>query len=266
MKLNSFFAKNPIFRWEDFSSFLSNNSSTNLASQKALLAYHHRVGNILKIRRGLYAYVPPGVSASELSLDPYLVAAYLHDDSLLAYHTALSLHGYAYSLTSHYYYLTHHFALPFSFNDITYKPIAYPNSLLRTKQTSFATQTIYRYGLPIKITTLERTFVDLLDRPDLALSWEEISRSFQSIHFFNLDLLIDYALLLANSTTIAKVGFFLEQNKNQLMVTSNHLDRLLAHIPKQPHYLIPSSKSGSLVSPWNLIIPQQILLNQWDDL
>ncbi len=266
MKLDIFFAQNPIFRWQIFSSFLTSNGSTNLPSQRTLLAYHHKAGNIVMIRRGLYACVPPGESPNQISIDPYLIAAYLHNDSLLAYHTALSLHGYAYSLRSEYCYLTHHFALPFYFRDIVYKPVAYPNSLLRRKQTSFAIQTLYRNGLPIKLTSLERTMVDLLDRPDLSGGWEEIWRSLQTVQYFNLDILIDYALLLDNATTIAKVGFFLEQHKERLMVTSLHLTRLLARIPKQPHYLTPKLKIGSLVHKWNLIVPQHILLNQWDEL
>lgn len=266
MKLNIFFAQNPIFRWKDFSDFLTSNGSSNITSQRALLAYHSRVGNILMIRRGLYVYLAPGQSPNQISIDPYLITAYLHDDSLLAYHTALSLHGYAYSLRNEYYYLTHHFALPFSFRDIIYRPIAYPNSLLRKQQTSFAVQTIYRNGLAIKVTSLERTMVDLLDRPDLSGGWEEIWRSLETVQYFNLDTLIDYALLLDNSTTIAKVGLFLEQHKEQLMVTPSHLTALLTHIPKQPHYFSPKLKTGSLVGKWNLIVPQNILLNQWDEL
>ena len=46
----------------------------------------------------------------------------------------------------------------------------------------------------------------------------------------------DYALLLGNSTTTAKVSFFLEQHRDAPAVEDRHLQRLRAHRPRQPHY------------------------------
>lgn len=48
------------------------------------------------------------------------------------------------------------------------------------------------------------------------------------VEFFDLDVVIEYTLLLENATTAAKVGFFLEQHKEALMVEASHLDPLRA--------------------------------------
>ena len=49
-------------------------------------------------------------------------------------------------------------------------------------------------------TSLERTLVDVLDRPDLTGSWEEIWRSLESIEFFDIEQIVEYVLLLENAT------------------------------------------------------------------
>ena len=63
--------------------------------------------------------------------------------------------------------------------------------------------------MAVSVTGLERTFVDVLNRPDLTGSWEEIWRSLESVEFFDLDKVAVYVDLFGNATTAAKVGFFL---------------------------------------------------------
>jgi predicted transcriptional regulator of viral defense system len=120
--------------------------------------------------------------------------------------------------------------------------------------------------MSIQVTSLERTLVDVLDRPDLSGSWEEIWRSLESIEFFDLDTVVDYALLLGNATTGAKVGFFLDQHRQPLMVDDLHLKALHKLQPHQPHYLDRAKrKSGRLVSEWNLVVPEEVLERRWGE-
>jgi len=44
---------------------------------------------------------------------------------------------------------------------------------------------------------LERTLVDVLDAPEHGGGWEEIWLSLESVEFFDLDAVIEYALKLA---------------------------------------------------------------------
>jgi predicted transcriptional regulator of viral defense system len=108
--------------------------------------------------------------------------------------------------------------------------------------------------------------VDVLDRPALSGSWEEIWRSLEAIEFFDLDKVVEYALLLGNATTIAKVGFYLEQHRESLMVEENHLTPLRDHRPRQPHYLDSSNrKSGKVVADWNLVVPVDLFERTWGE-
>ena len=121
-----------------------------------------------------------------------------------------------------------------------------------------------RSGMEVRVTSLERTLVDVLNRPDISGGWEEIWRSLESVEFFDLDQVVEYALLLANATTAAKVGFFLEQHREPLMVEEEHLKSLHGLRPRQPHYLDRNKrKSGRLVSGWNLVVPREVLERTW---
>ena len=72
------------------------------------------------------------------------------------------------------------------------------------EQQSFGVLESDRFGLDVRVTGLERTLVDVLNRPDLAGSWEEIWQSLESVEFFDLDKVLEYVFLLENATTAAK--------------------------------------------------------------
>ncbi len=50
--------------------------------------------------------VPLGMKPETCPADPYLIAAKMTDDAVLAYHTALEFYGKAYSVFKQYQYLT----------------------------------------------------------------------------------------------------------------------------------------------------------------
>lgn len=127
-------------------------------------------------------------------------------------------------------------------------------------------KTLVLMGGKDQLTNLERTFVDVLDRPDLTGGWEEIWRSLESIEFFDVDQVVGYVLLLENATTAAKVGFFLEQHKESLMVEDSHLDPLRKLRPRNPHYFVRGKrKDCRWVKDWNLMIPTEILNRSWGE-
>jgi hypothetical protein len=50
------------------------------------------------------------------------------------------------------------------------------------------------------------------------------------------------------------------------MVEPGHLKPLQDLRPRQPHYLDRyRRKSGRLVAPWNLVIPQEVIDRQWGE-
>jgi predicted transcriptional regulator of viral defense system len=266
MKHATFFRKHPVFTGDELAKHLSSHGGVGGRAQEALLAYHHKIGRVVRIRRGLYAVIPPGADTDSYPVDPFLVAAKLTPDAVLSHHTALEFHGKAYSVYTHFTYSAFRPPAPLKFRNHVFRGTKFPNALVRAGKVHTGVLTAERAGMNLRVANLERTLVDVLDRPDLSGSWEEIWRSLESVEFFDLDKVVEYALQLGNATTGAKVGFFLEQHRELLMVEEFHLKALHDMRPKQPHYLDRSKrKFGRLVSEWNLVVPREVLERTWGE-
>ncbi len=267
MKLESFFARHPVFTRDEYVDFMNSQGTRNCNSQRELLAYHVRRGHVIKIRRGFYATVLRAISDPQnMPLDGYLIAGRVATDSLLSYHTALDFHGIAYSIYYSFYYCSQHAIKLFKYQDSRFYRVPFPKVLINEHKEFIATEFKDRQGQDLRVTTLERTLVDVLDRPELAGGWEEIWRSLEMIAVLDLDLVVSYALLLKNATTIAKVGYFLETHQEEFSVTQNHLIKLEQHVPLNKHYMDRSSrKSCKFIKRWNLLIPIEILEKIWEE-
>jgi predicted transcriptional regulator of viral defense system len=262
MSLRDFFAGHPVFNTAEL---VANQGDQSRWTRKSLLAHHRKQGRILLVRRGLYAVVPPGSDPESFPVDPYLVAAKSADDAVLAYHTALEVHGKAHCVFERYFFQSNKPLRPSTFRTYRFECVLFPKALRDKDRQHFATMTVERSGLDIRVARLERTLVDLLDRPDLGGGWEEIWRSLESVEYFDLDLVVDYVKLLANRTTAAKVGYYLQQHAEALMVEDRHLRPLRQLRPKQPHYL-ERGKSGRLVRDWGLVIPESLAKKSWEEI
>jgi len=264
LKLNAFFSKHPVFTVQELDRFLEKTATGNKWTRKALLAHHRKQGRVLPVRRGLYAVIPPGASADTFPVDPYLMAAKMTRDAVLGYHTALEFHGKSYSVFERFYYLTSRQSLPVRFRSYEFRCVLFPKKLQVKGKQLFGVDRADRAGLDVRVTSLERSFVDVLDRPDLGGSWEEIWRSLESVEFFDIDKVVEYTLLLENATTAGKVGFFLEEHRESLMLEESHLKPLRELRPRQPHYLDRAHrKDGRLVADWNLVVPVSVLERSW---
>jgi predicted transcriptional regulator of viral defense system len=271
MYLDLFFTNHSVFTTAEITSFLRENGTTSVATRNSLLQYHEATGRLLRVRRGLYAVVPVGVSSEAAPVDPYLVAAKAAPDAVLGYHAALAFHGKAYSLYQRFEFLTAKTGREFQFRGDSFRPVRFPKALEEREKHLLGVTEAERSGLAVRVTSLERTLVDVLDRPALGGGWEEIWRSLESREFFDLDRLIEYAILLGNATTVSKVGFYLEQHREALMVDSAHLKRLQARRPKEPHYLEARDRRTNakrrpvaFLSNWNLIVPQELVERSWE--
>lgn len=246
--------------------FLFSRKSFNLNTRKSLLAYYCKKGRIINIRRGLYATIPYGADPLSYPVDPYLLAAKMAEDAILAYNTALQFHGKSYSIHNRFLYVSSKKPLNLKFQKYEINGIITPSSLRAKGSEMFGITVLKHSGVEIKVTNLERTFVDVLDRPDLSGSWEEIWRSLESIEFFDLDQVLAYVLLLENKTTAAKAGFFLASHKDALMVEDKYLERLQKLSPRKPHYISRNRRGDChLAKNWNLMVPVEILSKSWEE-
>lgn len=265
--IRKFLAQNSIFTLDEFVEYLNTQGTVNKHTQTSTLNYHISKGHIIRLKRGLFASVPELFDPETVPLDPLAIAAKLSPDSILAYHTALEAHGVAYSTYHTFTYLTEKKNKVFEFRDQYFQAIKQPTSLYNIGEQNFACKQIQRSGISVKITSLERTFVDVIDKPNLSGGWEEILSSFDVIAVLDLDLLIEYSLLLNNASVVSKVGYFLEVYQTKLGVTEQHLEYLEKYASKSKIYLERSKReSGIFMQRWNLLVPEYIINRSWDEL
>jgi predicted transcriptional regulator of viral defense system len=267
MQHAAFFRRHPIFTVEEFAIYLSSrNAEVGERAREGILAYHRKVGRLVRVRRGLYVVIPAGADSDSYSVNPFLVTAKLTPDSVLSHHTALEFHGKAYSVHTHIIYSASSPLAHLAFRSHVFQGTKFSLALVRAGKADVGVLTMECEGMNVRVTSLERTLVDILDRPELSGSWEEIWRSLESVEFFDLDKVVEYARLLGNATTTAKVGLFLEQHRKALMVDDQYLKVLRDMRPKQPHYMSGSRrKSGRFVPEWNLVVPGEILERTWEE-
>lgn len=265
-KITPFFETHPVFRFEEFAQFMQSQGTERVASWRQQLSYHQKVGNLVHIRKFLYAVKPTSIVKEEFWIDPYLIACKAAPDAILSHHTALELYNLAYTIFEELTFLTSQAVKPFTYQSQRFRPVPFPQSLVRQNQVNTNVELLKREGINIKVTNLERTLVDILDRPDLAGGWEEVWRSLDHVVHFDVEKLIWYTLLLNNATTVAKVGYFLEQRPEHLKVDASYINKLLPHIPKQKHYLNRNQRTkGRYFEKWHLIVPLEIIERQWEE-
>ena len=275
--LEAFFAGHPVFTVAEMDHFLDarrGGKATNPQTRQALLGYYQEQGRLRHVRRGLYAVERleevgnQGERQRDAntfsnthtfgSADTFLIAARLTPDAVLAYHTALELHGLAHTIREERVCLSQQkLVRPLHFGGILYRAIRPPAALLAGDQLTLGVETQDRQGLPLRVTGLERTLVDILDRPVLDGSWEEVVRSWDGVALaLDFSFLLHYVRLLGSTTTAARLGYVLEAGQERLAVPDSVLKDLRELTPRQPH---PAERGLTgptrLVRPWNLLVP-----------
>lgn len=260
-----FFARHPVFTVEEFADYHRHSGSGHRDTRQSILAHHQSRGRIVRLRRGLYATVPAGLERAAAPIDPYLVASRLAPDAVLAYHTALELHGHAHSVFERYQYLTRTASRPATVGSFSFQPVRVPKAIQRDHH--LWVRIVDRLGLDVRVTTLERTFVDVLDRLDLGGGLEEVWRSLASIPYLDVDELVAYALRLESATTVAKVGYFLEADASRLAVQPDQLEQLRRRRPRSPHYIGKArTRPNRMIGSWNLVVPLELADRTWKEI
>lgn len=264
MRATDFIEAHPVFRHEEFVAAHAREGRRSPATSNNLLAKHVASGRLLRVRKGLYATVGRGQDPASAPVDPYLLACNLTPDGIVAYHAALQFHGRAYSVWRVFHFLTRVRTRAFEFKGMGFRPVLAPVPLRGLHDLGGGIQTVEHAGGQVRVTTLERTLVDVLHAPDRGGGWEEIWRSLESVEYFDVGEVTRYALTLGSAIAIARVGFYLERHQEALMVDDSDIDRLRRHAPRQPRYFDPSREPGRLVSGWNLVVPESVLQKSWE--
>jgi predicted transcriptional regulator of viral defense system len=255
MDMEIFLAENQVFTYRDLDDHLSRRPPEAYWSRAALLARLKRGQRVVRIRRGLFAAVPEGEAADSFEVDPLLVAAKLTVDAVITHGSALEYLGLIKMPAGEAFYSAGRPLNPIAFRGKLYRGVKFPKSLVRDGLQQMMVKTVDRGGVPRKVATAERSLVDLIDRPDLAGGWAAAVKLLSRLNKLDLSAVVAYTRALANSTTAAKVGWYLTGRREAFGDSERHLEELSALKPNQPHYLDRSRRrDGRLVADWNLIV------------
>lgn len=221
---------------------------------KATLSYHVKAGNLVRLKRGLYQYAD--------TFDPISVAARWAPDAVLAYDGALALQqpwrdkaGLVAPPTRVSFLTRTRRTREVGADNVELNPVRPPAAL--GKRWRIGVEAVDRNGLNVKVTTPERTLVDLLDRLDLAPSLGVLWESFVS-QALDVDAMIAHARALGSDLTQARLGVFLQQRPG---TTNAHLAKLSR--PTSPSYFDRARRGSQEVAfdrAWNLMVPLRLTL------
>ena len=267
MKPTDYFDRHPVFRFEDFAAAHTAGGRRSRHTTASVLKQHVAGGRLLHLRRGLYASVPRGfeAEAGRYPVNPYHLATQLAPDAVVAYHAALDFYGTIYSVWNRFHYLTQSRQSRFRFRNEEFVPIQSPVALRDLPDWGGGITEREHAGGLVRITTPERTFVDVLHSPEYCGGWEEVWRCLEMFEILDTESVVAYTRKLNSELTAARVGFFLEQHREILMVETHHLDALRELAPERPRYLDSRRESGKLIKNWNLIISEYVLNQAWDE-
>ena len=192
------------------------------------------------------------------------LASRMAPDAAVAYHTALEAHGFAQSLFERLTFITWTKTKPLVFQGRRFVPVRPRAGLLEADRGEPWIEQLERTGLEVRITSVERTIVDALDRLDLAGGLEEVWRSLQSVPALDLESLERYVAALGSSLVTAKIGFFLDSRREELAVPRGLLERLRKGIPKTPVYM-DRRRRGRVLANWSLVVPEELLAGRLEE-
>ena len=255
-----FFSATPVFTRADYARAVGRAPADKTVT--AMLSQHVKAGNIKRISRGLYASVPKHADATTWWVDRFLLASRLRPDAVIGYHSALELHGYAYTA------------------EFDVQAIA-PGEPGLFKTTEFSCRfvrpttplgpdsvtTVDRLGQPVPVTTLERTVADLFDRPDLAGGAEELVNSLDLVGRLDADGLAAHLAANGNATAAGAAGWWLESHREHLRVPESALAAIHKLAPRQNRYALGATVGqGQAASGWGVILPRAFVDQRFEGL
>ncbi len=207
-----------------------------------------------KITRGLYFGIPLEKINEKFEVDRYILADKIKQGYSLGYHSALELHGAAYSSFTTIYILIQkkNRFRSFNFQNIEYRPII-------NKYYDKYLQPIKYKNKILIVTNPARTFIECLDRVDLCGGWEECLKSLANLRGVKVSKVSDFLKLYKNKTLALKTGYVLEllskKSPYYSHVKSRDLEPLKPSKDWIPAYIDREVKSR-LIKKWGLYIPE----------
>ena len=180
---------------------------------------------------------------------------------MIAYHSALELHGLAYTEGHDVQIIASGEPGLFKAVGFTCRFVRLPRRFAeRGELSTDGVTAVDRLGLEVDVTTVERTIADLFDRHDLAGGAEELFDSLDLVTRVDAEALVRYARAHGNAAAAGALGFWLDCERTRLGVPDRALEKLRALAPPRARYALGAKLgAGRMAKGWNVILPIDVV-------
>ncbi|MDR2585638.1 MAG: hypothetical protein LBC84_05385 [Prevotellaceae bacterium] len=232
-----------IFRKKDLEAFIKETNAT-----KEILRRYRKQGLISQVRRNLYVVTDLATKSSLAG--KFEIAGQITSSSTLSYHAALEYHGLAHQIF---------YTLPICskevFHNFDYEGITYMYYPLKSDEGIVTPNT----DSFVRVTDLERTIIDCIDRIDLSGGIEELVHCLAIITYVDENKLLKYLDAYHKQFLYQKTGFILSYFQNEMRLSDSFFDFCKSFFGKSTRYLTYNSESDTYFKQWKLCAPQNIL-------
>lgn len=225
---------------------------TGRASMGKTIQRYSRMGLLRHVRRNLHC-MNDIVSGNPLA-DKYEIASHVSESSYVAYHTALEFHGLAHQTFYACYVMSKSRFKNFEFDGCDYQ---------------WCSDTIGGVGVStpignekVRVTDIERTIVDCIDRIDRAGGIEELLHCIESVILLNEEKLTKYLELYGKAFLYQKTGYLLERIKEQAHLSEAFIEMCRQKGHNAVKLLTNDQDSDTYIKRWNLYVPYSITSKQ----
>lgn len=241
MSLLSFLHHKLLFTPEDVTRELGNPRSA-----ATLLWRYQKQGYIIQVRRGLYCVT--NMATKQPEANKYQIASAITPTAYVAYHAAMEYHGLAHQV---YYDVT-------VGSEQTFRAFDFDGNHFAPHVSSLA------LGIDspvadshVRVTNMERTLIDCIDRIDLCGGWEELVNCLRGVHYLREEQLMAVLKAYNKTALYKKTGFLFEQLG--LPVSADFIALCRSYAKDSVMYLTSDGTSDMFHAAWRLYAPHDLL-------
>lgn len=241
-----------IFHLSEF----ADKTGMSIFSASTTLNRWKKAGLVYQIRRDLYCIKNPvgNIPAAH----KFEIACKISDSSFLSYHSALEYHG-----IGHQVFNVVMVSDKAAFRSFTFDDCDYQSYITKIGMNGVISS---RANPNVKVTDLERTFVDCIDRVERAGGAEEIFHCFEGLYKMDFFKIEQYLNIYNKVCLFKKVGYVAERLRYTVDVPEDFVAKCREIGKATVSNFSTTEKCEVFVKEWNLYIPLVIVKEDGDGL
>lgn len=233
-----------------------NKTGMSIFSASTTLNRWKKAGVVYQIRRDLYCVKNPVGNIP--AVHKFEVACKISNTSFLSHHSALEFHGLGHQIFNVVMVSDNAAFRSFSFDECDYQ-----SNITRIGMNGVITSWI---NPNVRVTDLERTFVDCIDRVGRTGGAEELFHCFEGLYKMDFLKIEQYLNIYNKVCLFKKVGYVAERLKDQIDVPADFVEKCREISKATVSNFSATEKCEVFVKEWNLYIPLVIVKKDGDGL